>query len=114
MKGPRVSPLFISLAREARPTSVLVLGAQVDVGEVLQLLRLRPVKLLDVQVLAADGALQLLDLLLQLGHLLLARHRSLDGGNIPVPSRLNIGHRVLNACGNLQHGFTNLLGDSFR
>lgn len=49
-----------------------------QVGDVLQLLRLSPVKFLDVRVLAADGFLQLLDFSLQLGHLLLTWNWSLD------------------------------------
>lgn len=61
-----------------RLTSVLVLSTQMEVGDVLQLPRLSPVKFLDVQVLAADDFLQLLDVFLQLSHLLLTRHWSLD------------------------------------
>lgn len=64
-------------------------------------------KFLDVQVLAADGALQVLDFSLQLGHLLLTRHRGLDGGNIPIPMLcrrcecMKIRQHVLNKYGDL-------------
>lgn len=76
----------LGTAPEAGPTSVQVLGAQVCVGDLLQLQRLRVVELQDVAVLVVDDVHQAPDLCLQTDHPLLTRNRGLHAE--PEPSQV--------------------------